>query len=109
MNDDALREELARVKPAQRLQADKALVVDELHDEADLVHVGGDHQLLRLGGAAALEADQVAHRVAVDPVDQRPHFGADDLPQAVFLSGDAGGVAKLLEQVEVHAEVSFRS
>ncbi len=70
MNHDALRNEVARVEAAKRLQPDRPVFVDTPHDEPDLVHMGGEHDP---GLAAAFASDDVAERVDVDFVDQRPH------------------------------------
>ena len=60
-------EQGARIEAAQRLHPQKALVVDEAHQKADLVHVGAEHHAFAgrvcLWSMSGPEGDDVAHRV----------------------------------------------
>ena len=50
---DQASEEIACIKPADTLDTDEAVGVDMADGEADLVHMGSDHDLERFGGLGA--------------------------------------------------------
>src|SRR5690606_19451832 len=101
---DLAGEEVARVEAAELLQAEEALVVDELHEEADLVHVGGQHRARRAVLLGALHGVQVAHRVRLQLVDDALQLGLDDLADALLTAGYARGLGEPLQ--EFHARES---
>lgn len=98
---DALGEELAGVEAAEGLNAEEAFVVDVFDDEADFVHVGGDHDA---GFAGAGEGGvEVAHGVGFEGGGvEGGEFAADDAADEGFLAGDAAGFAEFFEEGEVH-------
>ena len=89
VDDDAAAGDYVRVEAAQRLELDDA-VADRLHLEADLVDMAGQHDfpfafLVQNGEAVAV-------RVAVNFVGHAFHFGAPNVPGAVFIARGAGSV-----------------
>ena len=80
------------------------------HDKADLIHVGGDHQLLRgtrpllpLALGSRLAGDQVAQGVDGQVIGQGFKLAPGDLAQSTLLPGLPGcrvGVSVLLMPCE---------
>jgi hypothetical protein len=66
--DDA-GEQVARIEPAHRHDADVPAIVDVLDHEADLVHVRGEHDLGRVLALALADADEVAQGVLAGAVE----------------------------------------
>lgn len=103
MDGHVAREQVAGVEAAQRLHAQEALIVDEAHQKADLVHVGADHHafaaVLLLAAAAVAGGDHVAHRVHAHVVGQPVQLGQHEVAHGVLLSGHAGEVR------EVHQDI----
>jgi hypothetical protein len=62
--DHALSGQRLRVETAERMKAQESVVVDVRDDETDLIHVRGDHHLLRR--AAASESRDIAEVVDAD-------------------------------------------
>ncbi len=86
------------IDAANPLRAQEPLFVDVADDEADLVHVRGQHHLLALTGPL-FQGDQVAHRVDADLVGQRFHFRADDLADLFLAARRAIGLGQFFDQL----------
>ena len=109
--NDRILEEVARIEPADGVDVDEALVVDVGDQEADLVHVRGEHDLLglllRAGaglGARLLHRDDRAQRVDRDAVEQALDLALDQFGDAVLAAGHARGQAQFFEEFDVHGE-----
>ncbi len=89
-----------RVEAAQRQQPQVAGVVDVADHEADLVHVGREHQARAAPPGPA--RDQAAERVDRDLVGRRLQLAARDLADALLAPGRPGRLAQLRQQLEVH-------
>ena len=105
-----LRHHVARVVAAHRDQAHPALVVDVRYDEADLVHVGGDHQFprrclcrpgrpLALCGAHSLAGDHIAQGIDVYLISQRRQFASHDFSQSFLPPRNTGTLTQLTQQI----------
>ena len=94
-DDDTLRDHVRRVVAAQRLEPDEAVVVDVPDEEADLVHVRGDHHSHVV--APAFRADDAAQGVGADLVRQILELLAGDLALSVLPPRYAGRLAEPLE------------
>ena len=80
MHLDALSNEVARVEPAKRLDAQETFVVDMLDHEPNLVHVGRDHH--RRTVEALLCSDHAPHRINANLVHERRHLRDNQLPES---------------------------
>ena len=89
VQDHALVVERGAVPAAKGNEPDEALLVDVFHHQADLVHVGGEHDLELV---ALLDRDQVAHRVLADLVHVPFEFLLDDRKDAAFTARHAVGI-----------------
>ena len=58
-------------------------------DQADLVHVGGQHDTPAVPALGAFPHDQVAEGVHADFVRKSFHFSTDDFPDGRFVAGRA--------------------
>ena len=76
MDVDTLGEERARVEAAQRLQAQEALVLDVAHQEANLIHVRGQHHARTT--LPALGGDDIAQGVRTHLVDEGAQLRGHD-------------------------------
>jgi hypothetical protein len=94
-DDDALGDHVRWVVPAQGLEPDEALIVDVPDQEADLVHVRGDHNAPII--PPPLRADDAAQRVGADLVRQRTQLLAGDLALPVLPTRHAGRLDELPE------------
>ena len=83
-----LTDEHLGVPPSDRLNVQKAVFVDVLNDQADLVAMAGQHHAQR--GVRIFCHNQVAVQVGADLVGERRHVIADDLLQGAFVARGAG-------------------
>src|SRR5699024_10689584 len=83
-------EEVTRVEAADRVHPDEALVVYVAHEETDLVHVRGHHDLRGVGLAALLDGYEVTERVHPQLVDLALELGADDGTNILLAARYAG-------------------
>lgn len=90
MNDDPLGSHHSRVESTEGMNAEESVVVDVLDDEANFVHMGGEHEFFAVTGSL-FDTDQVAHGIGCDFVADIFELAVDDSSDEVFLSGDAGG------------------
>jgi len=96
------REQVAGIEPADGLEVDKALVGDVADEKPDLVHVTEQHDLLRRGaGAGVAPAQQRAHRVDLDRVEEALDLTRDEVADPVLVPRHAGRLAKRLQQAEI--------
>ena len=85
----------ARIEAADGLQAEKALVINVPHDEAEFVYMGGEHDARP--AAALFKTDDAAHRVQGDVIHQRAHFFGHQRAHLFFAAGDARGFAQAFQ------------
>src|SRR5205807_1467677 len=104
VNVDALAVHLARIPTSQRLNAQKTFFINELHDEADLIHVGGEHELLGVLADALSHTMEIAHDIGSHFTEALQLF-AHDLADLIFLAGNAGRFGEAFEQFGVHLMV----
>ncbi len=98
----ALGDEGLRVEAAGGIQAEEAVVVDEADQEADLVHVTGQHDLLlALFERPALDGDEVPHRVHLDLVHDGLEFTAADVPDLSLETGRGDRFGQFLQEFHV--------
>ena len=83
------------VPPTERREAHVALVVDPFDDEADLVHVGIEHQHPIV--LPFPHGDEVAQRIDRYAVDERRNARAKDLTDLVLESRDSERVRKFAQ------------
>ena len=76
-----------RVHAAHVRYAQEAVLVDVHNDEADLIHVRAEHDLL--AGSSLLHGDQVAERVVVYFIRKRLHIAADHVADRLLPAGGA--------------------
>ncbi len=94
MDDHLAAHQVAGVDPADGVDREESLVVDVGDDEADLVHVGRQHDL---GFAiSALEGDDVAEGIGVKVIGQRLELFLHQGAHLLLATGDPGGVAEFL-------------
>ena len=85
--------------PAHIADAEPSVGLYLLDHEAYLVHVGGEHNLLRVGTRPALfEDNQAAERVYHDLVGVGPDLGLYELADLLLVSGDALCLGQTLQQ-----------
>ena len=106
VDDDSLAEDDLVEEAADRDHPQEPFVVDVRDGEADLVHVGGHHDL---GAVALTDADDVPHLVGADLVDKRFHLFANQLGHAVLEPGHAVRIGELLEQGAYFAHLNAPS
>ena len=76
--------------------AEEAGLLNAGHDEADLVHVSGQHHALA-GAVALLGADQIAHGVHFHSINIRRDDLLDHVDNLVFTAGGAVSVQNALQ------------
>ncbi|CUS01928.1 protein of unknown function [Candidatus Promineifilum breve] len=114
VDDGRLAQQVAAIDPAQLGDAQEAVavVLDDARDhEAQFVLVGGQQD----GGArgaglarAALDAQQAAHAVGDDLIDQRPPDFGDGGGDAPLVARGAGGFGELFQASEcIHRRPLF--
>ncbi len=69
--------------------------------KADLVHVRRNHQLGR--AVLLLDANQVAHRVHADVIDEGLQFAAYNGSQSFLAARYAGGLTQFFQQFHVNS------
>ncbi len=95
LDDDALGEE-GLIPPAAELEElEEAVVVDVGDDEADLVHVAGEHDAGAFTGAMADEAAELV----LGQVAQRGHVVTQDGADLGFIAGYAVGLRQCLQKL----------
>ncbi len=99
VDQHALAEEGADVPAAERDDSHEAAVVDVGGHQADLVHVGGQHEPPL---ALAAHADQAPERVALDPVADDGELGLDHRADALLAAGGPARLGQGGEEVHVH-------
>ena len=87
-----------RVNAADPLRAQESLFVDIADDEADLVHVRGQHHLLALA-SSLFQGDQVAQCIDANLVGERLYFSADDLADLFLAARRAIGLGQFFNQL----------
>ncbi len=90
-----------RKDATQAGETQKAFLSDVGDHDADLVHVGGDHDLEWVGaiGRGPLVGDEIAHRIDSHFVNQRFNQGADEVAHPVFETGWAIGFHEGADEV----------
>ncbi len=84
---DLFAEQHAAVNAAGIVKAEIAVVGDACDDEADLVHVGTEHELLCRGLCALFENKDVADRIGDDLIGQRHGALEDIVPHLALRAG----------------------
>lgn len=99
---DALGDQDAGIEAADRLETKKALLVDVTNEEADFVHVGSEHDAAI--AAAAAPADEIAHGIDVELIDERLESSPHDPRDPLLVSGDTRCLAEPPQEfpVEIH-------
>ena len=87
------REQVARIETADGLKIDEALFGDVADEEADLVHVAQEHDLLRRLALALLHTMQRAHGIFADLVKKVLDLGLDQIAYTVLVTGHSGRFA----------------
>ena len=90
------------VDTADGVDADEAAVLDVGYQEADLVHVGAEHDLLLLGlgGGAVLDGDEVAHGVVVALIRDGGNDGQKLIRNGLLAAGNGARGGESLNEVE---------
>ena len=103
----AAGKERARIEPTHGLQVEKALLGDVAHEETDLVHMAEQHDLQRIAIAAPRipAAQQRAHRVRLDMIEQAFGLLQDEVADPVLVTGNARGFAEALEKIGIHGSL----
>ena len=101
-DENAAREEIARVEAADRRDMHEALVGHMADEKADLVHVAGQHDALGVLAFAFPGADERAHHVGLDRVEEIGGFLRDEVAHAMLVARHAGGLAQPLQKIDVH-------
>lgn len=100
VHDHPLRGQGLRVEPAQGNDPQEPRVLlDVLHHERDLIHVGAEHQPRPRPADAG---DKVAQRVRPAFVGEGAQFTRDDVAHALLVPGCARRPAQLGKQFEIH-------
>ncbi len=94
---DAGGDAVARIDAAQTADGDEALLVHMGDHQADLVHMGGDHDALAAVFFAALAADQIAERVNAVFVNGILDFGKDQVADRLFVAGRSVSLRKFFK------------
>ncbi len=96
-NGQPLTDEHLRIPTADRRDVDETVVVDELHDQADLVAMSGQHH--PQGGSGVSRGDHVAVNVGPHLVGKRRGIVPNHLLDRALIPRRAGRCQDLLEKV----------
>ena len=99
MHHHALRDLGLRVEAAEGDDPDEAVVVHMGDEEAQFVHVRGQHHARP--AAAPPDRDDVAKRVDGDLISDPPDLLDDHLPYALLATGGTGCLAQAPQQVQI--------
>jgi hypothetical protein len=89
MHQDTLCNQDTGIEATERLQADKAFVIDMADDETDFIHVRG-YQDFRSLTTALFVSDDVTHGIDMNRIDQGSHRILDYTAHDFFAAWDTG-------------------
>ena len=98
----AAREQIARIKAADRLQVQIPFVADMADKKADFVHVAQQHDLRRVRFVGVTATQERSHRIDCDLVKQAVNLAHDQLAHAVFMARHTWHFTQLTEKFGVH-------
>ena len=99
----AAGKQVARVKAADGLQVDISVVGDVADQKADFVHMAKQHDFCgRSAFCGVALAQERAHCVNFDFIEQAVDLGLDQVAHAVFVARNARSFAQSFEQGQVH-------
>lgn len=104
VNDDTLGGHHSGIESAEGVDAEESVVVDVLDDEANFIHVCGEHELLAIAGAF-LNADYVTKGIGFDFIADLFEFTENDAADDIFLARDPGGFGQFFQELDVHVPV----
>jgi hypothetical protein len=93
-DEHSLHHESTRVEATDGRDAQESLVVDVTYQEADGVHVGGDHYS---GTRALADCQEVPEAIDADLIDQALDFLAHRGANSLLAPGNAGRRYQLLK------------
>lgn len=96
---DTLRNEDAGIEATDGLEAEEALIVDVADQEADLVHMRGEHDPPI--STATADADEVSHGVATEFINKWLEDRVNDRRDALLVARYARGFAQALKQLPI--------
>ena len=98
MHEHPLCDQRAGVEATYRLETKKAFVVDVRDEEADLVHMGGDHHP---GAVSPLGSNHASQGVDAQVIEQRPQLVDDNRPHSILATRNTRCLAELLQQFQI--------